>query len=66
MKRLLLELVVQPIWVDIDDDNSAIKMVSSPVALNPKEIRLYCDKLLEAAEVVKRGPAMADNQESGG
>jgi hypothetical protein len=55
MKRLLTKIIVQPVWVEIDDEDNATELVSQPQAVAPKQLREYVDGLLEFAERAKRG-----------
>jgi hypothetical protein len=59
MKRLLMKIIVQPIWVEIDDDDNATELVSQPQAIAPKQLQEYVDGLLAFAEKAKRGEVEA-------
>jgi hypothetical protein len=63
MKRLLTKLIVQPVWVEIDDDDNATELVSQPEALKPKEIQNYVDQLSAIAEQMKQGIPPGDHNE---
>lgn len=65
MKRLLLKLIVQPVWIDIDEQDNVAELVSNPSALAASEIRAYVDQLFELAERVKIQTPPVPNDESG-
>jgi len=55
MKRLLTKVIVQPVWVEIDNDDNATELVSQPQSITPKQLPEYVTGLLEFAEKAKRG-----------
>lgn len=53
--RLLLKVIVQPVWVEIDAEQNATELVSQPTPIKPADLVTYVQKLLEFAEQAKRG-----------
>lgn len=52
--RLLLKIVVQPVWVEIDAEQNATELVSQPATIKPGDLTQYAAGLLEFAEQEKR------------
>jgi hypothetical protein len=59
MKRLLTKIIVQPVWVEIDDEDDATELVSQPQAVTARELPVYVDKLLAFADQAKHGEVNA-------
>lgn len=55
VKRVLLFVVVQPVWVDLDADDNGTQAASQPMQVAAKDFRQYSDALLELADRAKRG-----------
>lgn len=55
VKRILISVIVQPIWVDLDAEDNGTQLVSQPVPVGARDFRRYTDSLLELADRAKRG-----------
>lgn len=53
--RLLLKIIVQPVWVEIDADQNITELVSQPAVLRQTDLAQYTTELLEFAKQAKRG-----------
>jgi hypothetical protein len=64
VKRLLIKVIVKPVWVEVDDDDNATELVSEPRAVAPKQLHEYADQLLAFAEKAKRGEIESQPQQA--
>lgn len=55
VKRILLFVVVQPVWVDLDADDNGTQVISQPMQVKASDFLRYADGLLELADRAKRG-----------
>lgn len=55
VKRILISVIVQPVWVDLDAEDNGTQVVSQPVPVGARDFRRYVDSLLELADRAKRG-----------
>lgn len=53
--RLLMKIIVQPVFIEIDTEQNVTELVSQPSTLKPQDLMTYTTELLEFSEKLKRG-----------
>ena len=49
-KRYLVKIIVQPIFVEIDEDGNCDELVTQPSPIPAREFMTYAEKLMELGE----------------